>query len=344
MKRSLLSVFFLALVLPTQVLPKSLQALQREWGEVLRIPLGTMNHNLYQAFLGKDGNFYLVEIVRTQGRLTGPGKLTVFDRMGRKVRQFTSENLRQLGIGVDVDGTIYLPSLDMVSDSMISRIRVLTPDFKPVRVIETPDTKTSRIFVSGDRLYLIAMRGKTKGTIDGNIVHVYSKDGRFITSFARWDESIPSIDYRINIALRSLLAIDEVRRELIFCRENKFSLEVYDMDGNLKGQIPLPFEKKAQAPDSSVYRVQGVHFLGNQLVVHAVRPDSKGQLRPCLEVFGVPTRDGVEEIRIPSEFGKLIGVDEQGNFYFFNKRLEMELIVARLIGSASSKRERLVVK
>lgn len=294
------------------------------------LPPATHYHTT--AVLGEDGKLYVAQITMKRGVMTGPGLVTIVDPSGRKLGEFARADMVSPAFGVDADGTIYYASYEFERETekeLPSVIRVLSPDLKLQRTISTRWTKIERIFPFGDRLYLIALRGEgAKELIDGNVVHVYSKDGQFIKSFARWDERIISFDERYNAALCSSLAINSKRRELIFCRQSEFTLEVYDLNGNLKRQIP--FGPGAGMPSNAAYRVLGLHLLGNQLISHVALPNSEGDVRPYLHVFDTQTEKVVSRIEIPRHYGRLVGVGQQGDLYFLKSLEGLEMIKARL--------------
>ncbi|RMG54693.1 MAG: hypothetical protein D6723_04505 [Acidobacteria bacterium] len=293
---------------------------------VLRVTLGAKTKNVSSAVLGRDGNVYLVEIRRERNRLTGPGTLRVFDRSGRKRREFTSPDLILPVVGVDADGTIYYPSFRPTAEGVRSLIRVLSPDFHPLGVIPTPWTKIERILPTANRLYLIALRGERKEAIDGHLVHVYTKQGRFLTAFARWDERILPLDERINTALYSSLAIDGDGHRVIFCRQNEFAPEVYDLDGHLKRRAPNLLQREADA----AVKVRGLYILGSRLLFDIARLDARGRPRTELYLVDPATMDIMRVVAFPTRWGQLVGVDQQGYLYFFSHRQQLELLIARL--------------
>ncbi|GEM_PF-2982791 len=293
---------------------------------VLRVTLGAKTKNVFRAVLGQDGNVYLVEIQRERGRLTGPGTLRVFDRSGRKLREFTSPDLILPVVGVDADGTIYYPSFEPTAEGECSLIRVLSPDFRPLGVILTPWTKVERILPTADRLYLIALRGERKEAIDGHLVHVYTKEGRFLTAFARWDERILSLDERINAALYSSVVIDGARHQVVFCRQNEFAPEVYDLDGHLKRRAPNLLQHEADV----AVKVRGVYILGDWLLFDVARLDASGRPRTELYLVDPATMDIIRVMDVPGQWGQLVGVDQRGYLYFFSHRQQLELLVAHL--------------
>jgi hypothetical protein len=288
--------------------------------------------DFFSPLLGLDGRLYLLEVATTSRRLTGPGKLTVLDASGRKVQEFESELLRGSAIGVDADGNIYIPRIEGAGASRHSVIRVVGPDFTPLRTIEAGELTVDQILLdSRGYVYLVGLRGREKDKLDGKIVHIYSPDGRHINSFGQWDETLP-IDQRILAVQLSSLAIDETHQQLVVCRHNEFSPEVYDFSGRLKSKFDLAIPTEAGAvPASLEITVNKMQLLGDRLVASVWQPGAGRSGRKSALYLFDPQMKSMEEIEAPAKLGGLIGVDQQGNFYFYVRGPQRQIVKARLV-------------
>ncbi|MEO0250131.1 MAG: hypothetical protein ABIN58_11530 [candidate division WOR-3 bacterium] len=323
-----LSSVFLSLLVTFSVPPVSkAPALAEGW----RINIESTG-NFFSPFLGLDGKLYLLEVATRSRRLTGPGRLTVLDSSGRKIREFESELLRGSAIGIDANGNIYIPRIEGTGTARHSVIRVVGPDFTPLRTIETGEVTPDQVLLdSRGQIYLVGLRGKEKDKLDGKIIHIYSPEGRHINSFGQWDETLP-IDQRILAVQLSSLAIDETHQRLVVCGQNQFSPEVYDFNGRLKFKVePDTATEAGAAPARPEVIVNGMQLLGDRLVASVWQVGAAGSGRKgYLYLFDAQMKS-LEEVEVPTKMGSLIGVDKQGNLYFYVRGPQRQIVKARLV-------------